>query len=214
MISLGPGIRTTLSGSETKSMTHYLRRHHDAILVGSATFAADDPSLNCRYPDTTLEMQPRPILLLSDDRLRQRLPISKVQTLANEGKGLHPWIVGRDIALESDSATWNGNSVTIGSNESGRIQWSALFSALQGKGIGSVMVEGGANVINSLLAEPEVVDSVIVTIAPTFLGRGGVQVAPEAKGETADGQRSAVASMRDVKWQQFGQDVVCCGRSS
>lgn len=47
-LSLAPGVRTTLSGAETKAMTHFLRSRHDAILVGAGTAVADDPGLNCR----------------------------------------------------------------------------------------------------------------------------------------------------------------------
>lgn len=71
-ISLGPGLRTTLSGPESKTMTHYLRSHHDAILVGAGTFVADNPGLNCQYPpaDTknALECSPLPVVL---DPVRQ-----------------------------------------------------------------------------------------------------------------------------------------------
>ena len=48
-IAAQPGTQTKLSHLETKTMTHYLRSKHDAILVGIGTILADDPKLNCRY---------------------------------------------------------------------------------------------------------------------------------------------------------------------
>lgn len=48
-ISAAPGVQTIISHPETKTMTHYLRYHHDAILVGVGTVLADDPGLNCRW---------------------------------------------------------------------------------------------------------------------------------------------------------------------
>lgn len=48
-ISAAPGVQTIISHPETKTMTHYLRYHHDAILVGVGTILADDPGLNCRW---------------------------------------------------------------------------------------------------------------------------------------------------------------------
>jgi 2,5-diamino-6-(ribosylamino)-4(3H)-pyrimidinone 5'-phosphate reductase len=71
------------------------------------------------------------------------------------------------------------------------------------------MIEGGAGVINSLLQPEyfEVIDSVIVTIAPVWLGQGGVVVSPARSDE-----RKAAVRLADVSWKQFGQDVVMCGK--
>ena len=50
----------------------------------------------------------------------------------------------------------------------------AVLPALHELGIHSLMVEGGAQVIASFFATSSVVDSVIVTVAPTFVGADGV----------------------------------------
>jgi 2,5-diamino-6-(ribosylamino)-4(3H)-pyrimidinone 5'-phosphate reductase len=74
------------------------------------------------------------------------------------------------------------------------------------------MVEGGGAVINSLLAAGNIplVNSVIVTIAPTWLGKGGVVVSPDRPG----GENGTVPAARlgSVKWCPLGEDVVLCGR--
>jgi 2,5-diamino-6-(ribosylamino)-4(3H)-pyrimidinone 5'-phosphate reductase len=75
------------------------------------------------------------------------------------------------------------------------------------------MVEGGGEVIKSLLAPPGngFVDSVVVTIAPTWLGQGGVDVVPpRTVGE--DGRSAEPVRLRDVTWCPLGEDVVLCGR--
>jgi 2,5-diamino-6-(ribosylamino)-4(3H)-pyrimidinone 5'-phosphate reductase len=89
--------------------------------------------------------------------------------------------------------------------------WVDIWSALADEGIRSVMVEGGGAVINDLIGTPDLnmVDAVIVTIAPVWLGRGGVQVCPEAR--VKDGKRLAVSRLVDVKWIPLGEDVVLCG---
>jgi 2,5-diamino-6-(ribosylamino)-4(3H)-pyrimidinone 5'-phosphate reductase len=66
----------------------------------------------------------------------------------------------------------------------GKILIPDLFRKLRSLDIRSVMVEGGASVIASLLAEAplnkedgglsSIVDTVIVTVAPTFVGDDGV----------------------------------------
>jgi 2,5-diamino-6-(ribosylamino)-4(3H)-pyrimidinone 5'-phosphate reductase len=53
-----------------------------------------------------------------------------------------------------------------------------VLETLRGLGIRSVMVEGGAKVIGSFFAEElhgkSVVDTVIITVAPSFVGEHGV----------------------------------------
>lgn len=114
-LALGPGIRTELSGPQSKAMTHYLRSRHDAICVGVGTAVADDPGLNSRLADVApiadhvgggggggnddndersriTAHQPRPVII--DPRLRWEFTTqSKVMRLAREGKGLAPFIV-------------------------------------------------------------------------------------------------------------------------
>lgn len=213
-----------LSGPESKSMTHYLRSVHDAILIGAGTAIADDPSLNCRlegvggYGGIGLEGQPRPIVL--DPRSRWKVnKSSKVIKLAREGKGRAPWIFsspavseemikfveevgGRVFVLHPRTTTDSGSA---------RLDWLDIIKTLEGEGINSVMVEGGGAVINDLLSPSNLgkVDSIIVTIAPVWLGKNGVQVCPDERfnGES----RIAVGRLKDPKWVPLGDDVVLCG---
>ena len=76
------------------------------------------------------------------------------------------------------------------------------------EGLRSIMIEGGGKVINSLLGEDaDLVNSVIVTIAPIWLGQGGVTVSPPR----ANVDRP-VARLSDTTWMPLGADVVLCGR--
>jgi len=203
MIALAPGVRTSLSGPETKSMTHYLRLKHEAILVGAGTAVADAPSLNCRYPGAGLDLQPRPIIV--DPKGRWEVDGSAVGKLAEEKKGKKPWVV-------SLSAGGSGRARRLVMEESndGTMRWEEVLKALKAEGINSVMIEGGATVINTLLARPDLVNLVIVTIAPTWLGQGGLAACPSAI--TENGQRVNAARLRETVWRQFGADAVLCGR--
>ena len=222
MISLAPGVQTTLSGPETKSMTHYLRRHHDAILVGVGTAIADDPSLNCRYPGVNMLSQPRPVIV--DPNARWNISNSKVVTLAKNERGKIPWVVHSsqtEAAINSPSSdyervlidgprTEHGTSMTENPTSSlPKLKWISLLRTLKERGIHSVMIEGGATIINELLSQPHIVDSVIVTIAPTWLGAGGVQVSPVSR--TQQGKQVNAARLANTHWRQFGSDVVLCG---
>lgn len=224
-LSLAPGVRTSLSGLESKAMTHYLRSRHDAICIGVNTAIADDPALNCRIDTAqSLEYQPRPIVI--DPQCRWAFSeSSKVLQTAREGRGLAPFIItstaqppserqellqrhgGKYIILQPDS----GHEGTSGPLT--RFTWQSIFRAVAQEGLKSIMVEGGGNIINSLLATPnnQLIDSVIVTIAPLWLGQGGVVVSPART--TVPGQDSAAAArLTDVSWHQLGADMVLCGK--
>lgn len=212
MISLAPGLRTTLSGPETKSMTHYLRLHHDAILVGVGTAIPDDPGLNCRYPGATLASQPRPVVV--DPQMRWTVAGSKLEQLAGEKRGKAPWIICTPRPLLQDPLTaCGGERLHIpGGLQDGHetIEWTAILRTLKSKGINSVMIEGGATVISTLLSMPGLIDSVIITIAPTWLGQGGVTVSPPSRSQ--GGERVNAARLQQTSWRQFGQDAVLCGK--
>ncbi|KAK6389744.1 hypothetical protein LTR65_006226 [Meristemomyces frigidus] len=220
MISLAPGIRTTLSGPETKSMTHFLRMHHDAILIGVGTAIPDNPGLNSRYLGATLDSQPRPVVV--DPKMRWDVDSSKLAQLAQEGQGKAPWLIHTRHELGEEALRgWGGRRVFLPSeaaptgqtSESAKcetIAWSTILKTLKRDGVDSVMVEGGATVISTLLSMPELVNTVIVTIAPTWLGQGGVTVSPAPKVQA--GERVNAAKLQGTVWRQFGADAVLCGR--
>ncbi|PVH91555.1 5-amino-6-uracil reductase-like protein [Periconia macrospinosa] len=218
-LSLSPGVQTVLSGPESKAMTHYLRSKHDVILIGCGTAIADDPSLNCRiegvggYGGEGLQGQPRPIVLDSRGRWNVTRE-SKVVKLAGGGKGKAPWIftmseVGKERREILEGV--GGQFVQLPGKDG--MEWAEILKALGERGVQSVMIEGGGHVINTLLS-PEnasLVDSVIITLAPTWLGKGGVAVIPDER-RNEQGSKIAVGRLRDVKWVPLGEDVVLCGR--
>ncbi|KAI6854905.1 hypothetical protein KC343_g11839 [Hortaea werneckii] len=218
MISLTPGLRTTLSGPETKSMTHYLRLQHDAILVGVGTAIPDDPGLNSRYPGAKMDSQPRPIVI--DPRRRWDVEPSKVLTIARQGQGKGPWIYtlpdhcsNPDHELERAGGKRFSFSPKAQqpSGQSGPcFSWIELLKHLKAQGINSLMIEGGASIISTFLSTPELVQSVIVTIAPTWLGNGGVMVSPDQRKK--EGVKVNAARLGQTMWRQFGADAVLCGR--
>ena len=91
----------------------------------------------------------------------------------------------------------------------GRFEWEVLFKVLLDANIQSVMIEGGATVINDLLIRPNLVDSIIVTVAPTYLGGQGVGIGPRARDE--GGKRTNPATIADAEYMRFGNDVVVAG---
>ncbi|KAK4457317.1 dihydrofolate reductase-like domain-containing protein [Cladorrhinum samala] len=213
MLSLAPGVRTALSGPLTKSMTHHLRTRHSAILIGVNTALADDPALNSRLVGAPLSSQPRPVILDPEARW-DFTSQSKVIQLAERGEGKAPFVVaGEGVEVSDERRSLleraGGKFLALRRGKDGgkRFDWGDVLRLLKSEGLDSVMVEGGGEVINSLLGKEgnRYVDSVIVTIAPTWLGKGGVVVSPERS-------EGAQLRLRDVVWQGYGEDVVLCGR--
>lgn len=220
-LSLAPGVRTRLSGPGSKAMTHYLRSRHSAILVGVSTVLADDPGLNCRISGVT--SQPRPIVV--DPHLRWTPARSdKVLETCRNGVGLAPYVL-----TGMEPSEWPAASVDILQEHGGkfiyiattyskgngrmRFDWRDILAALRVESLSSVMVEGGGQIINSLLdpAYHHLVDSVMVTIAPTWLGTGGVVVSPD-RTQNEQGMPVPAARLSGVSWHPFGEDVVLCGK--
>ncbi|KAI5303660.1 phosphatidylinositol-binding protein scs2 [Ascosphaera pollenicola] len=223
-ISLQPGIMTLLSGPESKLMTHYLRSRHDAVIIGIGTALADDPGLNCRldgaggYGGLGRMWQPRPIIVDPTGRW-QADPNCKMLQYALKGKGKAPWIIispGANVEPEKLVVLkgHGGDYLRIVEyNQNWLLRWEAIFRALAAEGIKSVMVEGGGTVMSELL-NPEYrdfVDSIVVTVAPTYLGAGGVAVSPDSKKDESGNPVNAL-SPREVRWQPLGQDVIMCGK--
>lgn len=78
----------------------------------------------------------------------------------------------------------------------------AVLQAIHAEGIRSVMVEGGARIILSFLSaatKDELVDSLIVTVAPVIVGAHGVGYS-----ELLDD----IPALQHVRTEAFGKDVV------
>ena len=223
-LAIAPSTRTTLSGPASKALTHYLRTRHDAILIGVGTALADNPTLNARLPSAGgygglgWDGQPRPIVI--DPSARWVLtPQSAILQAVAAGRARAPWVIiapGCSIAPARLELLkhYGGKYLGLPDLEKGyRLSWEAIFRALAAEGIRSVMVEGGGVVVNELL-QPEYarfVSSVVVTVAPTYLGTGGVVVCPTRNVDVM-GRPRPVVRFRDVRWEQVGEDVVMCGK--
>ncbi|CCH61660.1 hypothetical protein TBLA_0F01170 [Henningerozyma blattae CBS 6284] len=198
-ISKGKGIRTTISHLETKTMTHYLRLHHDGILIGSGTITADNPGLNCKIDEEKIQMNsPRPIII--DPNQNWNFKDSKIEELYLKNQGKSPIVFIKENA-DIKYPNENVNYERLKFNKDG-FNWIDIFELLSKKyQMKSIMIEGGANVINRLLMKPELIDSLIITIGSVYLGKNGVEVSP-----------SKALKLKDVNWWKGTTDSVMCAR--
>ncbi|KAJ1845295.1 2,5-diamino-6-(ribosylamino)-4(3H)-pyrimidinone 5'-phosphate reductase [Coemansia sp. RSA 2703] len=194
-----PGQKLLLSGTQSLAMTHRLRGTHSAILVGIGTVLVDDPRLQTRYTLPGEKVRhPRPIVL--DPHLR--FPLD-AQLLQNP-EYLKPWVIAgpdHDADRRKELEARGARVMVVGEcDEQGRPMISAVLGLLESEGVSSLMVEGGAQIIQAFL-ECRMVDCLIVTIAPTVVGSSGVPAVPSQNGIPG-------LCIRPRAYEQFGPDVV------
>jgi 3,4-dihydroxy 2-butanone 4-phosphate synthase/GTP cyclohydrolase II len=195
----GPGgTPAQISGPDSMRLTHQLRAAHDAILIGVGTLLADDPMLRLRLAEG---MAPKPIVL--DSRLRT--PVT-ARILANTEGVLIATLAeneGTEAAAALEAA--GASLIYFPAGPGGKVSLTALLSALHKRGLRSVMVEGGAQVIASFLQE-RLVDALVVTVAPQLLA--GVIALPDSP---AAGMAAPLPKLTDTAWTAVGDDLILWG---
>lgn len=139
------GTSQWITGADARADVHRRRADAGAIVIGTGTLLADDPSLTARRADGSLyEQQPRPVVLgqraIPDDAAVRRHPLP---------------------VLHRDGENLGGES----SNEP------ALLDELRALGVHRVFVEGGPTIASAFL-RAGLVDEVLVYLAPTLIGFG------------------------------------------
>lgn len=196
-IALRDGQPHAISGSESLAFTHSLRANHDAILVGIGTILADDPQLNVRFVEGPA---PQPIIL--DNRLRTPIE-SKV--LAGSKP---PWIATRTPATDPLARRLierDARLMTFSNSSGPNIPLAPLLSMIGSDGIDTLMVEGGARIIQDFL-QSRVVDWIILTISPKILA--GLP----AIGRLDSAQPITPLDLDHVGWTQCQEDLIVWGQ--
>jgi diaminohydroxyphosphoribosylaminopyrimidine deaminase/5-amino-6-(5-phosphoribosylamino)uracil reductase len=168
-IATAAGRSRWITSAAQRRQARWLRRLHDAVLVGIGTALADDPLL-MPSPRTR-----RPVLrVVLDSRLR--LPAGS--RLARTAGARSPVLAlccapGRARRRELESA---GVEVAEVRGVGGRVSLPAALGALAARGVTSVMAEGGGEVLGSFLAH-RLLDQVALFRAPLLLGGRGSRAA-------------------------------------
>ncbi|RCK71870.1 MAG: Diaminohydroxyphosphoribosylaminopyrimidine deaminase [Anaerolineae bacterium] len=198
-LALERGRPLRLSSPPTLRLTHQLRALHDAILVGIGTVLADNPRLTVRL---VRGKQPQPVVL--DSHLHMPLTAALL-----ENPPRPPWIATVETpqsprwqALQAHGAML----LSLAPNLHGNVDWADLLSALYRRGICTLMVEGGARVIQSLL-EAAAADQVVVTLATRFVGGLSVLEQPLSHFE-----KLGFPSLEEPGCQRLGDDIVVWGK--
>jgi 3,4-dihydroxy 2-butanone 4-phosphate synthase/GTP cyclohydrolase II len=192
-IATSTGDSKWISGESERELSHALRAACDAVLVGVGTVVTDDPEL-------TVRMVPgaSPMRVVLDTTLRLPLEAKIVgadaPTTVITTERSNP---DRRAALRA-----RGVRVEVVTEREGQVDLRSALSTLRATGTESVLVEGGSTVITALLAA-DLVDRLIVGVAPVVLGAGTQAVNNLAVQRVVDGVRLANRVIVPV-----GDDVV------
>jgi GTP cyclohydrolase II len=195
-IATATGDARWISGEAERRVSHALRAACDGVLVGVGTVIQDDPQLTVRMVpgasparyvlDSTLRL-PLDAKILQPDAVTTILTTDRAA--ADRRRALGELDVGVEVLPTSPRG----------------VDLPAALAALRRVGVETLLVEGGARVITSLL-EAGLVDRLIVGVAPTIIGQGTDAVGPLGITSVADGLRLVNRSAHVV-----GDDVVIAG---
>ncbi len=199
-----PGQHLSLSSPQSYTVTHALRAQHQTILVGIGTVLADNPRLNVRLVDGP---NPQPIVV--DTNLRT--PINAA--LFAEHKSVLVATASLDPERRMALETVGASTIHAPTTPRDRVDLGDLLDELGQLGVKSVMVEGGATIINSFL-DQGLVDYVMLTIAPTFVG-GLHSLSPryqkDAQQKKTTAQMAPLPPLLNPIYTQVGPDMLIWG---
>jgi diaminohydroxyphosphoribosylaminopyrimidine deaminase / 5-amino-6-(5-phosphoribosylamino)uracil reductase len=149
-----------LTGEESRSMVQRMRAASDAIAIGVQTALADDPRLTARF-----DPPPRvPPLRIVFDRSARLAPGSALAKSARE----IPTVI-----VTATSTVLPAELERLGVESLPAHDVGEALRKLRGRGILSLMVEGGAGLAASFLGG-EYVDRLVIFRAPVILGEGSL----------------------------------------
>jgi riboflavin-specific deaminase-like protein len=165
-------------------------------MVGAGTVAADNPQLTVRHVKGK-----NPFRIIVDSKLRISIK-SSVLTDANA----HLTIIATTSAapaVKIAAVKKRGAEVWVVKKErSGRVSLRELLKKLGKKEIMSVLVEGGSEIITSLL-KAGLVDKMIIPIAPKIIGKG-----LEAIGDLNINKVNKAIRFSSFKTMKKGDDII------
>ncbi|MFU8796513.1 MAG: bifunctional diaminohydroxyphosphoribosylaminopyrimidine deaminase/5-amino-6-(5-phosphoribosylamino)uracil reductase RibD [Dehalococcoidia bacterium] len=192
-----------ITREEARKYAHGLRYGADAIMVGANTIVADDPHLTargCGGKGGTGKMQPLRLIVDSTGRV----PIG-AHVFEPPGGVLLAVKEPMDPAKRGDFVKAGAEVLELPARGGG-VDVVELFRLLGRRGIVTVLVEGGGELLGSLF-DNGLVDKVKVFISPVIIGGKG------AVGVRGNGVNTMAEALRltrvDIK--KFGDDVLVSG---
>ena len=189
-IALKSRRQTKISNEADKKRVHELRNSVDAILVGIGTILTDDPKLTVKRKYVPDAKDPVRIVLDSNGRTPH-------DSMVLNGEARTIVVTSGDCTVELP----NAEMLRCGK---GRVDIASLLPMLEKRGIRTLLVEGGAEVIWSFL-ESRLADELYLFIGSIVIG-GDTSPTP-AGGEGAASVEEAV-ELRLIRAEVIGDGVL------
>jgi diaminohydroxyphosphoribosylaminopyrimidine deaminase/5-amino-6-(5-phosphoribosylamino)uracil reductase len=183
-----------ITGEEARARVHARRAEADAVLVGSGTVLADDPSLTVRAITTPHAS----VRIVVDSRGRTPADAS---LLAPPGETI---VATTDDAPHDAHIAWKeaGAEVVVLPRADTGLDLAALMETLGSRGMHEVICEGGGELATALL-RGGLVGRLEIYHGPLVLGSGGPQLGDIGVRSMQEAQR-----WRCVDVTRFGDDVL------
>lgn len=195
-IATKTGASKWITGEKAREEVQQMRHRYMGIMVGIGTVLADDPMLNVR-----LENKRSPVRIICDSSLR--IPVdSRICMTAKEYETIVACGVcdpEKRMRLEA-----MGIEVLHCPDEQGRIDLKKLMQYLGGRGIDSVLLEGGGTLNDSAL-RAGIVRKIMVFVAPKLFG-GKESKTPVAGIGVEMPAEAVLLELKDVR--QMGEDLL------
>ena len=189
-----------ITGDAARRRAHELRRQSDAVLVGVNTVLKDNPLLTVRLPGRPF--QPLKVVL---DALLKTPP--RANLLSKKSPGSTLIFTAARAASRAKRYGDRAKVVVVSETKTGRLDWRAILRELGRRGVTSLLVEGGGEVIGSLFSEGRVQEVYFFT-APRVIG--GLGAVGSVGGQGVSDLRGA-ASFKHWEAERVGNDLLFHG---
>ena len=199
-IATATGQSKWISSAPSLRFTHKLRAAHDAILVGAGTVIKDNPELTVR-----LVRGRNPLRIIVDSALK--IPAkSKVLQNLSQNKTIIATIKKADDPQFQRLTNLGAEVITIAADKQGNVNLKKLLKLLAKRNISSLLIEGGAQIITSILID-NLANRLVTVIAPKILGKG-----IEAVGELKIHNLDLAKKLSIRKIIKSGDDIILDSR--
>lgn len=201
-IATRTGHSSWVTGPEARRAVHRIRDRVDAIMIGVGTVQSDDPQLTTRLPRGRGH---DPVRVIVDSRAKTPRLAKVIRHESDAETIIAHTAAGRDAA----SALERPGVIPLQCRTvDGRVDLVDLLRRLAGRGIVSLLAEGGGELHWSLI-EARLVDRVKLFIAPIIVG--GSRAVPVVGGQGVAAMNDAVR-IDEMKSRRIGRDLFVEGR--
>lgn len=199
-IATASGHSRWISSEQSLALAHALRSHHDAVLIGSGTVLKDDPELTVR-----LIKGRNPLRIVVDSHLHIS-PDARILKDQDNAKTIVATTIHASRDKRAQLTELGIEVMTVDTDKDRRVDLMRLLFELGKRNISSVLVEGGAAIITSMLVE-QLSDRVVIIIAPKIVGKG-----IEAVGNLGTKSIDESPLLHYKKIRRLGNDLIIDGR--